>query len=91
MAMIGEQFDYGEEICGAVVNVRNKQEKISLWTKNAANEAVQVKKSFVRLCLDSSAQSFVIIPVFVDKPRKEMEGGHGMERDHSFYSSCNFF
>lgn len=42
--MIGEQFDYGEEICGAVVNVRNKQDKISIWTKNAANEAVQVKK-----------------------------------------------
>ncbi|KAK4491613.1 hypothetical protein RD792_002368 [Penstemon davidsonii] len=42
LAMIGEQFDYGDEICGAVVNVRGKQEKIALWTKNAANEAAQV-------------------------------------------------
>lgn len=40
--MIGEQFDHGDEICGAVVNVRSKQEKISIWTKNAANEAAQV-------------------------------------------------
>ena len=30
--MIGEQFDHGDEICGAVVNVRPKQEKIAIWT-----------------------------------------------------------
>ncbi|KAK6154880.1 hypothetical protein DH2020_009128 [Rehmannia glutinosa] len=41
LAMIGEQFNHGDEICGAVVNVRARQEKISLWTKNAANEAAQ--------------------------------------------------
>lgn len=40
--MIGEQFDHGDEICGAVVNVRKTQERISIWTKNAANEAAQV-------------------------------------------------
>ncbi|TQD78734.1 hypothetical protein C1H46_035738 [Malus baccata] len=42
LAIIGEQFDHGDEICGAVVNVRPRQEKISLWTKNAANEAAQL-------------------------------------------------
>lgn len=42
LALIGEQFDYGDEICGAVVNVRKNQERISIWTKNAANEAVQM-------------------------------------------------
>ncbi|VFQ81582.1 unnamed protein product [Cuscuta campestris] len=42
LAMIGEQFDHGDEICGAVVNVRARQDKISLWTKNAANESAQV-------------------------------------------------
>ncbi|KAL8090931.1 eukaryotic translation initiation factor 4E-2-like [Apium graveolens] len=42
LAMIGEQFDHGDEICGAVVSVRARQEKISLWTKNAANEAAQL-------------------------------------------------
>lgn len=40
--MIGEQFDHGDEICGAVVNVRARQEKIAMWTKNAANESAQV-------------------------------------------------
>jgi len=42
LAMIGEQFDHGDEICGAVVNVRARQEKISVWTKNASNEAAQM-------------------------------------------------
>jgi translation initiation factor 4E len=42
LAMIGEQFERGDETCGAVVNVRGKQEKISLWTKNVSNEAAQV-------------------------------------------------
>ncbi|KAJ8761977.1 hypothetical protein K2173_006579 [Erythroxylum novogranatense] len=42
LAMIGEQFDYGDEICGAVVSVRVRQDKIALWTKNASNEAAQL-------------------------------------------------
>lgn len=42
LAMIGEQFDHGDDICGAVVNVRGKQEKVSIWTKNAANETAQL-------------------------------------------------
>ncbi|MBA0695104.1 hypothetical protein Goari_005338, partial [Gossypium aridum] len=42
LALIGEQFEYGDEICGAVVSVRGKLEKIALWTKNAANETAQM-------------------------------------------------
>ncbi|CAN1847246.1 Eukaryotic translation initiation factor 4E-1 [Linum perenne] len=42
LAMIGEQFEHGDEICGAVVNVRARQEKIAIWTKNASNEAAQL-------------------------------------------------
>ena len=42
LACIGEQFTEGDEICGVVVNMRAKQDKICLWTKSAANEAAQV-------------------------------------------------
>ncbi|KAK1379737.1 mRNA cap-binding protein [Heracleum sosnowskyi] len=42
MALIGEQFEEAEEICGVVVSVRQRQDKIALWTRNAANEAVQM-------------------------------------------------
>jgi len=42
LACIGEQFDDGDEICGVVVNVRPKQNRIAMWTKTASNEAAQV-------------------------------------------------
>ena len=42
LACIGEQFDDSEEICGVVVNVRLKQNRIAAWTKTASNEAAQV-------------------------------------------------
>lgn len=51
LAMTGEQFEHGDEICGAVVNVRGRQEKMSLWTKNASNEAAQVSTASIE-CFD---------------------------------------
>lgn len=42
LACIGEQFSEGEEICGVVVNVRARQDKLCIWTKSASNEAAQV-------------------------------------------------
>ncbi|OVA02332.1 Translation Initiation factor eIF- 4e [Macleaya cordata] len=42
MALIGEQFDESDEICGVVASVRQRQDKLALWTKNAANEAAQM-------------------------------------------------
>ncbi|XP_030372823.1 eukaryotic translation initiation factor 4E1 [Scaptodrosophila lebanonensis] len=38
LCMIGECFDYSEQICGVVINVRNKANKISLWTKDSRNQ-----------------------------------------------------
>jgi len=44
LAMIGEQFEgHGDQLCGAVVNLRNKGDKVSLWTKDAANDEVNRK------------------------------------------------
>jgi translation initiation factor 4E len=42
LAMIGEQFDEGDEICGAVASVRARQEKIALWTRTATNKVAQM-------------------------------------------------
>uniref|UniRef100_A0A1B6HUS2 eIF-4F 25 kDa subunit n=1 Tax=Homalodisca liturata TaxID=320908 RepID=A0A1B6HUS2_9HEMI len=37
LCMIGEAFDdHGDEVCGAVVNVRNKGDKIAVWTSDAS-------------------------------------------------------
>ncbi|KAM4677723.1 eukaryotic translation initiation factor 4E type 1B [Discoglossus pictus] len=42
LCMIGEVFDeYNDEICGAVINIRAKGDKIAIWTREAENrEAV---------------------------------------------------
>lgn len=39
LAVIGGQFgEYTKDICGIVVNIRNKGSKISIWTTNANND-----------------------------------------------------
>lgn len=43
LAAIGEQFSEGEEICGVAVNVRQRGDRVDLWTRTASNEAAQVK------------------------------------------------
>ena len=36
LLMIGEGFgEAGETVCGAVVNIRNKGDKIAIWTGDA--------------------------------------------------------
>ena len=42
MALVGEQFDEADEICGVVASVCQRQDKLALWTKIATNEAAQV-------------------------------------------------
>ena len=42
MALVGEQFDEADEICGVVASARPKQDKLSLWTRTKSNEAVLV-------------------------------------------------
>jgi len=44
MAIIGEQFEeHGEQICGAVVNVRQKGDKVSLWTRDALKDDINLR------------------------------------------------
>lgn len=47
MACIGEQFTEGDEICGVVVNVRARQDRLCMWTKTASNEAAQVCQMYL--------------------------------------------
>ncbi|EGT54057.1 hypothetical protein CAEBREN_19453 [Caenorhabditis brenneri] len=44
MAIVGEQFDeFGDYVCGAVVNVRQKGDKVSLWTRDATRDDVNLR------------------------------------------------
>uniref|UniRef100_A0A8I3WQW0 Eukaryotic translation initiation factor 4E type 2 n=1 Tax=Callithrix jacchus TaxID=9483 RepID=A0A8I3WQW0_CALJA len=43
LAMLGEQFMVGEEICGAVVSVSFQEDIISIWNKTASNQATTAR------------------------------------------------
>ncbi|TRY54281.1 hypothetical protein DNTS_031083 [Danionella cerebrum] len=38
LAMLGEQFMVGEEICGAVVSIRFQEDILSIWNKSASDQ-----------------------------------------------------
>lgn len=43
IAIIGEQFDVGNEICGAVVSVRAAEDILSVWNRNSENTEAKNK------------------------------------------------
>jgi translation initiation factor 4E len=43
LGVIGEQFEVGDEICGAVISIRYQEDIISLWTRNATDIEVRNK------------------------------------------------
>lgn len=51
LAIIGEQFDVGYEICGAVISVRTDNDIISVWNKNADNVEATNKIRYVSVSL----------------------------------------
>lgn len=39
MLLIGESFgEYSENVCGAVVQIRQKGDKLAIWTGNASDQ-----------------------------------------------------
>eukprot|EP00961_Rhodomonas_salina_P193567 2613369-Rhodomonas_salina.3 len=38
LAMIGENFEAGEELCGAVISLRKGGDRVAVWTKSADDE-----------------------------------------------------
>lgn len=43
LALLGDQFDVGDDICGAVVSVRFQEDIISIWNKTADNQDLTFK------------------------------------------------
>ena len=51
LAILGEQFMVGDEICGAVVSVRFQEDLISVWNRTCSNQAVtsRIKDTLKRI------------------------------------------
>jgi len=43
LAILGEQFMVGEEICGAVISIRLHEDIISVWNRTANDQATTVR------------------------------------------------
>ncbi|CAG8470702.1 2925_t:CDS:2 [Paraglomus brasilianum] len=43
MAVIGDQFDVGTEICGAVLSIRSSEDILSLWNQSAREGRINLK------------------------------------------------
>lgn len=68
LACIGEQFDEGDEVHGIAVNIRSAKDRIEVWTRSAANEAVQtsIGKQF-KAVLDIPESQRIGFTVFSEK------------------------
>ncbi|MED6196024.1 hypothetical protein PIB30_043364 [Stylosanthes scabra] len=41
LALVGDQLDYGDDICGAVLSIRFNEDIVSVWNRNASdNQAI---------------------------------------------------
>ena len=47
LAILGEQFIVGNEICGAVISVRPNEDIIALWNRTASNPAITGRIRYV--------------------------------------------
>jgi translation initiation factor 4E len=47
--MLGEQFDVGDEICGAVISIRQNEDILSLWNKSANDGRINLRIRLVCL------------------------------------------
>ncbi len=47
LAILGEQFIVGNEICGAVISIRPTEDIIALWNRTASDQAITGRIRYV--------------------------------------------
>lgn len=40
LALVGDQLDYGDNICGAVLSIRFNEDILSVWNRNSSDHQV---------------------------------------------------
>lgn len=40
LALVGDQLDYRDDICGAVLSIRYNEDILSVWNRNASDRQV---------------------------------------------------
>ena len=47
IAIVSDQFQVGEEVCGAVISIRFTEDIISIWNRNANDRDSKLKIQYV--------------------------------------------
>jgi hypothetical protein len=55
LALVGDQLDYGDNICGAVLSIRFNEDIVSVWNRNASDHQVGIITDPIFLCACSRA------------------------------------
>jgi len=81
LAMLGEQFMVGPEVCGAVVSIRYQEDIISIWNRNASDQATTSRiRDTLRRVLNLPQNTIM-----------EYKAHMASLNDHSSYRNTNVF
>jgi translation initiation factor 4E len=59
-AIVAEQFDQGEEVCGAVLSVRHSEDILSLWNKTAGDSETNLRmRDTIKRLLELPAETMM--------------------------------
>lgn len=63
MLLIGEQFgDYSDSVCGAVVQIRTKGDKLAIWTSNASDQDTNLSIGYETFLSFNSKVAHIHVP-----------------------------
>nr|CAG4652098.1 EOG090X0BMA [Triops cancriformis] len=75
LAMLGEQFMVGDEICGAVVSVRFSEDIISIWNRSANDQVTTGRiRDTLRRVLNLPPNTIMEYKTHTDSLKTETEG-----------------
>ena len=55
--MIGDQLEFGDSVCGAVLSIRFGEDILSVWNRNASDNQVHCNSRHATVLQDSGLQS----------------------------------
>lgn len=64
LALVGDQLDYGDNICGAVLSIRFNEDILSVWNRNASDHQVGIIMDPICICICKLCMSSVLLLFF---------------------------
>lgn len=74
LALVGDQLEFGENICGAVLSIRFNEDIVSIWNRNASDHQVQACLILWLVDFHLRSSLFILILLFFSV------GGNGFKR-----------